>query len=271
MWGQERVRSAVVIIILKGSSLRDTVGCGPPWGTGCLVYDSCTASFHLRAKLGCLWSGFTCKKHTMKYWKSHSLAGITVQTMTPAVCRVTALSNRTSHAGLVFRSQEFSASSLLSLLTVSHPLFPSSARTQGRFAARDRQPISFRVGSRRPGLLLDRRQFHSAQVSLGLAEEAWESAGALTGLPGWRQKACWHTPADTCRSFAHLSQTNTTLSDFLQCSFFLYTAICWKFVQKCNFLTQEKIIITDYYLYNFTEAQPCNLQNIPAASGLWFG
>lgn len=107
-----------------------------------------------------------------------------MQTMTPAVCRVTALSNRTSHAGLVFRSQEFSASSLLSLLTVSHPLFPSSARTQGRFAGRDRRPISSRVGSRRPGLLLDRRQFHSAQVSLGLAEEAWESAGALTGLPG---------------------------------------------------------------------------------------
>lgn len=130
-----------------------------------------------------------CKQETyVGIRKSHSLAGLTkafiVQTMTPAVCRATTLSNRTSHTGLFFRSQEFSASSLLSLLTVRHPLFPSSATTQGRFTGRDCRPISSRVGSRQPGLLLDRRQFHSARVSLGLAQEAWESAGALTGLPG---------------------------------------------------------------------------------------
>lgn len=119
-------------------------------------------------------------------------------------------------------------------------IFPSSARTQGRFAGRDRRPISSHVGSRRPGLLLDRRQFHSAQVSLGLAEEAWESAGALTGLPGWRQKARWRTPADTCRLFAmfiwagirrsgetwhsvqHLSQTKHNFKWFLTVFFFFF-------------------------------------------------
>lgn len=132
----------------------------------------------------------------------------TMQTMTPATGKVIAysLSNRRSHAGLVFCSQEFIAPPslppppfFLSLLTVSHRLFPSS---QHRAGTPSRIPVTSALVS---GAVNQVFLWIGASFAQSGFHRVWQRR------PGNQQvhrqvcraddKACWRTAAAASRSF----------------------------------------------------------------------
>lgn len=112
------------------------------------------------------------------------------------------LSNRQGHVRQVLGSHEFDALHHLpsSLPIVSH-LLRAELVLLPEFPA-----LSARVQSSQPGLRLDQGQFHSLRVSMysTIGKQAWESAGAPTGLPGQAQR--------TVNDYAPAALRSTNLS-----------------------------------------------------------